>query len=65
MYICVHTLHNVVKAVKISLKVYESIVSLGFRLLTEHVLQADDAGEVIVKVDVEFIIRKPQGYQLE
>lgn len=32
---------------------------------TEHVLQADDAGEVVVKVDVIVGISKPQADQLQ
>lgn len=32
---------------------------------TEHVLQADDAGQVVVKVDVIFVVGKPQTHQLQ
>lgn len=32
---------------------------------TEHVLQADDAGQVVVKVDVEGVVSKPQAHQLQ
>lgn len=32
---------------------------------TEHVLQAHDAGQVVVKVDVKVIIGEPQADQLQ
>lgn len=41
------------------------MTNLSARLLTEHVLQPDDAGEIIVEVDFEIIIPKPQCYQLK
>lgn len=34
-------------------------------LHTEHVLQTDDAGEVVVEVDVVVVVSKPQAEQLQ
>lgn len=34
-------------------------------VLTEHIFQADDAGEVVIKVDVVVLISEPQAKQLE
>lgn len=34
-------------------------------LRTEHVLQADDAGEVVVEVDVVVVVGKPQADHLQ
>lgn len=44
-----------------------SIMNAGVGLIqrTEHVLQTDNAGEVVVKVDVVAVVSKPQADQLQ
>lgn len=41
------------------------MISFDLFLRTEHVLQADDAGEVVVEVDVVVVVGKPQADQLQ
>lgn len=37
----------------------------GLKVRTEHVLQTDDAGEVVVKVDVVVVVSEPQSDELQ